>query len=74
MRKGFAAIYMVYSFFLIFIVMLLSVFMINNYKRRFLNSLKEDIKNEVSSYHLEIKTPPEPDLLDETMENSLENS
>ena len=74
MRKGFAAIYMVYSFFLIFIVMLLSVFMINNYKRRFLNSLKEDIKNEVSSYHLEIKTLPEPDLLDETTENSLENS
>ena len=54
--------------------MLLSVFMINNYKRRFLNSLKEDIKNEVSSYHLEIKTLPEPDLLDETTENSLENS
>ncbi len=57
MHKGFAAIYMLYSFFLIFIVTLLSVFMINNYKNRFLNMLKDDIKKEVSTYHLETKIP-----------------
>lgn len=53
LKKGFAAIYMVYSFFLVFIIMLLSVFMINNYKSRFLNTLKEDIKEEIKNYHIE---------------------
>ncbi len=44
--------YMIYSFFLIFIVMMLSVLMVNNYKRNFLNALKDDIKEELSAYHL----------------------
>ncbi len=52
MKKGFASMYIVYSFFLIFIVMLLSVLMINNYKKSFLNTLKEDIKTELSAYKL----------------------
>ena len=46
--------YMVYSFFLIFIVMMLSVLMINNYKKSFLNTLKNDIKEELKSYTLEV--------------------
>jgi len=45
--------YMVYSFFLIFIIMMLSVLMINNYKKSFLNTLKSDIKKELKSYSLE---------------------
>ena len=52
MKKGFASMYIVYSFFLIFIVMLLSVLMINNYKKSFLNTLKEDIKSELATYSL----------------------
>ncbi len=52
MKKGFASMYMVYSFFLIFIIMMLSVLMINNYKKTFLNTLKNDIKEELTSYHL----------------------
>ena len=31
-KKGFAAMYMVYSLFLIFILMMLTVLLINNYK------------------------------------------
>lgn len=53
-RQGFAAIYMVYSFFLVFILMMLTVLMINTYKQRFLNTLKNDIKTEVQDYHIEI--------------------
>lgn len=55
-KNGFASMYMVYSFFLVFIIMMLSVLMINNYKKTFLNALKEDIKEEIASYHLETKT------------------
>ncbi len=55
MKKGFASMYMVYSFFLIFIIMMLSVLMINNYKKSFLNTLKTDIKEELASYHLSKK-------------------
>ena len=51
-KKGFASMFMIYSFFLIFIVMMLSVLMINNYKKNFLNSLKDDIKSELTAYHL----------------------
>ena len=54
MKKGFASMYMVYSFFLIFIMMMLSVLMINNYKRNFLERLKTDIKEELKEYHLEV--------------------
>ena len=43
-KKGFAAMYMVYSLFLIFILMMLTVLLINNYKASFLNALKNDIK------------------------------
>lgn len=46
-KKGFASIYMVYSFFLVFITMMLSVLMINNYKRNLLNVIKKDIKEEL---------------------------
>lgn len=53
-RQGFAAIYMVYSFFLVFILMMLTVLMVNTYKQRFLNTLKSDIKSEVQGYHIEI--------------------
>lgn len=53
-RQGFAAIYMVYSFFLVFILMMLTVLMVNTYKQRFLNTLKNDIKEEVQGYHIEI--------------------
>lgn len=53
-RQGFAAIYMVYSFFLVFILMMLTVLMVNTYKQRFLNTLKNDIKAEIQDYHIEI--------------------
>ena len=46
--------YMVYSFFLIFIMMMLSVLFVNQYKKSFLTALKNDIKTEVQSFHLEI--------------------
>lgn len=55
MKKGFASMYMVYSFFLVFIVMMLSVLMINNYKKTFLNALKNDIKEELYQKELEKK-------------------
>ena len=57
MKKGFAAMYLVYSFFLVFIIMMLSVLMINNYKKNFLDTLKDDVKNELNSIHLEVKYP-----------------
>ena len=53
MNKGFASMYIVYSFFLIFIIMMLSVLMINNYKNNFLNTLKEDIKLNLNNYNLD---------------------
>ncbi len=55
MKKGFASMYLVYSFFLVFIVMMLSVLMINNYKQTFLNALKNDIKEELYQKELEKK-------------------
>ena len=58
MKKGFASMYLVYSFFLDFIVLLLTTLTINNYKTHFLNTLKKDIKTELSNYHL--PTPPTP--------------
>lgn len=65
-KRGFASMYMVYSFFIIFIMMMLSVLLINNYKKSFLNALKNDIKEEISTYHIEIKEIEnfEEDLLD----------
>ncbi len=61
MKKGFASMYLVYSFFLIFTIMLLSVLMVSNYKKNFLNTLKDDIKQELTEFHLEIKVP-EPNI------------
>ena len=55
MKKGFASMYLVYSFFLVFIVMMLSVLMINNYKQTFLNALKNDIKEDLYQKELEKK-------------------
>ena len=55
LKKGFAAMYMVYSMFLIFILMMLTVLLINNYKANFLNLLKNDIKEELKDKNLEIK-------------------
>ncbi len=54
-KKGFASMYIVYSFFLIFILMLLTTLMVNNYKRIFLNALKNDIKLNLEDYSLEIE-------------------
>ena len=47
--------YMVYSLFLIFILMMLTVLLVNNYKSNFLNILKTDIKNDLKERNLEIK-------------------
>lgn len=54
-KKGFAAMYMVYSLFLIFILMMLTVLLVNNYKSNFLNILKTDIKDDLKERNLEIK-------------------
>lgn len=49
-KNGFAAMYMVYSFFLVFSIIILSIIMLNNYRRVFLNALKNDIKEELINY------------------------
>jgi len=54
-KYGFASMYMVYSMFIIFIIMMFSVLMINNYKKTFLNLLKNDIKENLMNYKLEKK-------------------
>lgn len=58
-KNGFASMYMVYSFFLIFILMMLTVLAVNTYKERFLNVLKNDIKLELQNYYLDIVIYPE---------------
>ncbi len=65
-KKGFASMYLVYSFFLVFIIMMLSVLLINSYKRSFLNALKNDIKEEIQKFHI--------DVLDNSILNQLENA
>ena len=45
--------YLVYSFFLIFIVVMLSVLLINNYKHQFLQIIKNDIKEELNYHKLD---------------------
>lgn len=52
-KKGFISMYLVYSFFLIFIIMMFTVLVSNNYKRRFLNTLKSDIKESVKVQKIE---------------------
>ena len=54
MKKGFASMYIVYSFFLVFIMMMLTVLMVNNYKSNFLNTLKSDIKINLDNYKWEV--------------------
>lgn len=53
-NKGFGSMYLIYSFFLVFVIVMLSVLMINNYKKHFLDVLKNDIKAELQNYKLEI--------------------
>lgn len=57
-KSGFASMYIVYSFFLIFILMMLTTLTVNTYKQRFLNRLKNDIKLELHDYHLDINSEP----------------
>lgn len=52
-NKGFASMYLVYSFFLVFIVVMLSVLLINNYKHQFLQIIKNDIKEELNYHKLD---------------------
>ena len=56
--------YMVYSFFLIFIIMMLSTLMINNYKKSFLEALKNDVKVSLKDKHI-VKTEEENPTLPE---------
>ena len=53
-KRGFASMYMVYSFFVVFILMMLTTLMVNTYKQWFLNALKNDIKIKLQDYHIEI--------------------
>lgn len=69
-KKGFASMYMVYSFFLVFIMMMLTVLFINNYKKSFLNALKNDIKDSIIEYHLEKKVPIVPSLEENVLFNN----
>ena len=55
-KKGFAATYMVYSLFLIFILMMITVLLVNNYKSDFLNALKKDIKEDLKEENVEALT------------------
>lgn len=45
--------YLVYSFFLVFIVVMLSVLLVNNYKHQFLQIIKNDIKEELNYHKLD---------------------
>ena len=65
-KKGFTAMYMIYSLFLVFILMMLTVLLINNYKSNFLNILKTDIKEDLKERNLEAK----PEITLENSENS----
>ncbi len=52
-KKGFASIYLIYSLFLVFIMTMLTVLMTNNYKKNFLNVLKNDIKEDLKTISIE---------------------
>lgn len=60
--------YMVYSIFLIFIIMMLSVLMINNYKKSFLTALKNDIKEELKDQYLEQNIVSDEEKIEEITE------
>ena len=66
-KKGFAATYMVYSLFLIFILTMITVLLVNNYKSDFLNALKKDIKEGLKEEKLEVKG----EIIPEIGENSV---
>ena len=72
-EKGFAAMYMVYSLFLIFILMMLTVLLINNYKASFLNALKNDIKEDLREHHLEKKEVVLPENEEKNAIKNLKN-
>lgn len=55
LKKGFASIYLVYTFLMVFIIVIMSFVLISNYKRTFLNALKNDIKEELVNYKLPIR-------------------
>ncbi len=54
-NKGFASIYIIYSFFLIFMITLATVLMVNNYQKKFLNILKNEIKEELQTKNIPTK-------------------
>ena len=58
--------YMVYSLFLVFILMMLTVFLVKNNNSNFLNILKVDIKEDLKERNLEAK----PEITLENSENS----
>ncbi len=65
-NKGFASMYLVYSFFLVFIVVMLSVLLINNYKSHFLNIIKNDIREELTNYKLDKVIPQDTEIPENT--------
>ncbi len=65
-NKGFASMYLVYSFFLVFIVAMLSVLLINNYKSHFLNIIKNDIREELTNYKLDKVIPQDTEIPENT--------
>ena len=57
-RKGAASMYLVYSVFLLLIILMLTILITNNYKAKFLTTIKSDIKASLVKYSLE--TPKNP--------------
>ncbi len=66
MKKGFASMVMVYSFFLVFVLIMLTTLLIHNYKSHFLNVLKNDVKEELELNKIKIN--------DINIDNNNENS
>lgn len=68
--NGFASMYIVYTFLVVFIIGMFTILMVNNYKKTFLNALKSDIKMELENYHLEKKEDNTSNLTDKTSEKN----
>ncbi len=68
--NGFASMYIVYTFLVVFIIGMFTILMVNNYKKTFLNALKSDIKMELENYHLEKKEDNTGNLTDKTSEKN----
>ena len=66
-KSGFTAMYMVYSLFLVFILMMLTVLLMNNYKSNFLSILKNDIKEELKDKNLEVKEESSQEIIENYM-------